>query len=260
MTPRDTLRQLLTVARQWQAAAFKAEPVEPDRAEKLAAEKRLSEILVQYFRHLKKRAIARLNADPPKQKAVSEWWDEDEFWEDDDFLTGLINLIVAATQAGALGLADMVGLSLDLTLTNKEAAAAAREYAYELVKGITETSREVLRDAVSAFVETPGMTIGDVIDALPFGEQRAALIATTEITRAYATGQAAAGAALKEQFPDVRVVKEWFTDNDDLVCAICGPLNGVEIEESELFGGEFDGPPAHPGCRCSVGYRTRING
>lgn len=259
MTPRAALLQLLTVARQWQAAAFqKAKPVEPGRAEKLAAERKLAALFTGYFARLGKQAAAKLRADPPKQKAAREWWDEDEFWDDADFLDGLLSLITAAVRGGVILLTDMIDLDLDLTATNKEAAAAAREYVYDLVKGITDTSRDALREAVSAFVETPGMTIGDVIAALPFDEQRAALIATTEITRAYATGQAAAGDALKEQYPDVRVVKTWYTNVDDRVCPICGPLHLVSAEMDEDFGGEFDGPPGHPGCRCWVTYGTRL--
>ncbi len=256
MNPRAALRDLLALARQWQVAAFKAR--DPGQADKRRAEDKLAALLRGYFALLAKQAAAKLHANPPKQKAAREWWDEDEFYEDDDFFAALLKLLLAAQAAGALQLKDMLGLDLNLTSVNKEAAAAARDYTFDLIKGLTDTSRDVLRDVIAEFVETPGMTLADVIERLPFDEQRAALVATTEITRAYATGQAAAGDALKEQFPDVRVIKTWFTDNDDRVCPICGPLNDVEVEGDELFGGEFDGPPAHPGCRCWVSYRTRI--
>jgi hypothetical protein len=260
VTPRAILLELLGLASVWRTAAFKARPVEPDAAEKLAAERKLAALLSVYFKRLGKKATARLRASPPQQKAAREWWDEDEFWEDDEFFSGMLAILLAAQQLGALSLSAMLGLELDLTATNREAAAAARKYTYDLIQDLTATSRDALRDVISAFVETPGMTLGDVIERLPFDEQRAALIATTEITRAYATGQAEAGAALKEQYPDVRVVKTWFTNNDDRVCPICGPLNGEEVDEDEEFAGEFDGPPGHPGCRCWVSYRTRING
>jgi hypothetical protein len=261
VTPRAILLELLGLASVWRDAALKARrPVEPDAGAKLTAERKLTALLAGYFARLNQKAQAKLRANLPTQKAAAEWWDEDEFWEDDEFFAGMLAILLAAQQLGALSLSAMLGLELDLSATNKEAAEAARAYTFELVKGLTETSRDALRDVISAFVETPGMTIGDVIERLPFDEQRAALIATTEITRAYATGQAAAGDAMKEQFPDVRVVKTWFTNNDDRVCPICGPLNGEEVDEDEDFGGEFDGPPGHPGCRCWVSYRTRING
>jgi hypothetical protein len=35
----------------------------------------------------------------------------------------------------------------------------------------------------------------------------------------------------------------WMTEQDDLVCPICEPMDGEEIDLGS-------GPPAHPGCRC----------
>ena len=261
--PRAHLRELLALAGRVLALhKARRRPAEPDAAEKLTAEAQLARVLRGYFARLQRRAVARLQARPPQQHAAKVAYVDDEFdadfFDDRDFLADLLKLLTAATRLGVLSLPDLLGLDLNLTATNKEAEQAAREYAYSLVKDLTETARQTLQDVISEFVATPGMTLGDVIDRLPFSEQRAALIATTEITRAYATGQAAAGAALKEQYPDVRVVKTWWTNNDDRVCPICGPLNGQEVDEGDLFDSEFDGPPAHPGCRCWVSYRTRI--
>jgi len=72
-----------------------------------------------------------------------------------------------------------------------------------------------------------------------------------------------AGQDLKEEWPDVRVVKTWETNNDDLVCDICRPLNGVEVEIDEPFvndetGDEFDCPPGHVNCRCWMDSTTDI--
>jgi hypothetical protein len=259
VNPRAVLRDLLKLAAEWQIAAFaKAKPPEPDAAEKLRAERKLAAVVGAYFARLAKKATAKLKADPPAQKATRIDDFDDEFFDDDDFFADLLAILIAAQQLGALSLPAMLSLDLDLNATNKEAEQAAKTYAYDLIKDLTDTSRETLRDAISDFVKTPGMTIGDVIDRLPFSEQRAALIATTEITRAYATGQAAAGESLKEQFPDVRVVKTWYTNVDDRVCPICGPLHLVSVDMDEEFDNEFDGPPAHPGCRCSITYGTRL--
>jgi hypothetical protein len=106
----------------------------------------------------------------------------------------------------------------------------------------------VLRDTISAFVDTPGMTLGQVVDSLPFDRDRAEMVATTEITRAYAEGNMQAGQAMREQFPDVRVVKVWFTSADAMVCPICSPLNGLEVDLDKPFSGTIDKPPAHPKC------------
>jgi len=250
--------RLVLVRRGYKALPPKSEP---DAAAKLKAEKKLAAVVGAYFARLAKRATAILLSGPPaEEKAVVIGWDTDDFWDDPEFVADLLAILVAANKLGVLSLPAMLGLDLDLTATNTEAEAAARQYAYDLIKDLTATSREALQTVIGDFVSTPGMTIGDVIDRLPFSEQRAALIATTEITRAYATGQAAAGAALAEQYPDVRVVKEWHSNRDEAVCPICSPLDGVEVDEDEQFDNEFDGPPSHPGCRCWVSYRTRING
>jgi len=42
----------------------------------------------------------------------------------------------------------------------------------------------------------------------------------------------------------------WNTRNDSLVCAICGPLDGVVVPLGGEFDGAGEGPEAHPGCRC----------
>lgn len=255
-----TIRAALLRALHHTEAALKARrPVEPDAAEKLRAERELAAVLKRYFAKLQRKAEAKLKASPPaKEKAVRAADFDAEFFDDDDFLADLLALLVAATKLGALSLPAMLGLDLNLNTTNKEAEQAAREYVYDLIKDLTATARETLQTVLADFVTTPGMTIGDVIERLPFSEERARLIATTEITRAYATGQAAAGETLKEQFPDVRVVKTWWTNNDDQVCPICSPLQGVTVDEDEEFDNEFDGPPSHPGCRCWISYRTRI--
>jgi len=156
-------------------------------------------------------------------------------------------------------------VQIDWTLINLRAAQWAREYVYDLIKDINKTTREVMREALSQFVETPGMTLRDVMDMLPFDEDRAQRIAVTEITRVYAKADQMAGEELKEQFPDVRVVKVWFTNNDDRVCELCGPLDNQEVEIDENFYTPeppyADGnPPRHPNCRCWTETTTKLEG
>lgn len=195
-------------------------------------------------------------------------WSEDE---DDDFDAELIDLLTQARLGGIALFGKQSPITIDYTLTNMEAARAAREYAYGLVKGIDDTSREALRQAVSMFVETPGMTIGDIVKLLPYDEDRALLIAVTEVTRAYATGQQTAGETLKAEFPDVRIVKHWFTNEDTWydgtvrrgVCELCEEIDGKEVNIDEDFyeiEDEYqDGnPPRHCGCRCWTEVSTDI--
>jgi hypothetical protein len=54
--------------------------------------------------------------------------------------------------------------------------------------------------------------------------------------------------------------KTWFTNNDDRVCDICGPMEGEEVASDESFSSGDDAPPAHVNCRCWVDYNTNLGG
>jgi hypothetical protein len=94
-------------------------------------------------------------------------------------VNALLELVIDDTREQLGGGADWAGV-------NAEAAAWAREYVGELIVGITETTREAVRQAVQNWIET-GAELGDLEQTLApvFGERRAQLIAATEVTRAY---------------------------------------------------------------------------
>ncbi len=86
----------------------------------------------------------------------------------------------------ALAEAVAVGLYPDVVAINRAALEWAAAYSYELVSGLTDTTREVVRRAITSFLATPGMTVGDLRAMLEpaFGKVRAEMIAITEVTRA----------------------------------------------------------------------------
>jgi len=145
------------------------------------------------------------------------------------------------------------GITFDPAILNTEALRWAREYSYDLVRGLTETTRSQIAEAISAFVGTPGMTIGD-IEALiepSFGRVRADMISVTEVTRAYSRATNELTDMLRTQTPEMVITRVNNTMNDELVCQICGPLEGAP--ESEWP--SQDGPPWHPNCRCGTSIR-----
>ena len=80
---------------------------------------------------------------------------------------------------------------------------------------------------------------------------------------ALATNAHVQGPMLKDEFPDVKVMKTWWTNNDSIVrkCPICWPMHGVTIPVDENFQtivGELDGPVGHVGCRCWRSTTTQI--
>ncbi len=226
---------------------------EPGRREKEEAERALYRLVLRVFRKQRAKAARYLEMHYPERKAETP--DIDLDWDDED-AAELARALQRAAQSGVNLFKLRVPLSIDFTLVNAEAVEAARKYAFGLIKGINDVTRDVLRRVISGFAATPGATLRDVMDMLPFDEERAMMVATTEITRAYAQGEIMAGQALAREFPEVKVKKRWFTNVDDRVCELCGPLDNMEVDLDEGFtaqGGDregVDGPPLHPRCRC----------
>jgi hypothetical protein len=244
--------------------------LEPGRLEKEKAEDRVAAVIKRRFNRQKARVRQHLEMYHPYRKDINHTDEELQSWlednpEDGDDATRIAILLSKAARGG-VKLFDMnVDLGGEFALTNTEAAKWAATYVYDLIRGIDQTTLEAMRNAISTFVSTPGYTIGDVMDLLPFNSERARRVAVTEITRAYAEGNQLAAGALAEQFPGVRVTKRWYTNQDDRVCEVCGPLGDQEpIDQDESWttvdGDELENPPAHVNCRCWTSYSTDIEG
>lgn len=164
----------------------------------------------------------------------------------------------ALVQAADLGVRigvrqlDTIGMGFDWTLANTAARDWANAYVGQLITSIEETTRAQVRQAVAAWVDN-----GDTLEALirelepTFGRARAELIASTEVTRAYAEGTQAA-------YREAGVIErmQWRTARDEIVCPVCGALNGQQADLGQRFTNPQNGrdyfPPAHPRCRCWI--------
>ncbi len=137
-------------------------------------------------------------------------------------------------------------------IVNETARQWATEYTYDLVRGINSTTQSALQQIFDTFNSTPGMTRGELEQMIAplFGPVRASMIAVTETTRTAAAATNAQQVYLRDQ--GFNLIRVWNTNADDLVCPICGPLNGRP--ESE-WGATVGSPPAHVNCRCSVVLR-----
>jgi hypothetical protein len=226
---------------------------EPKRREKLVLEERIRRALQRRFRRQRAKLEAYLQTLPRVKDYMLplDLFDDEENGE-------LIRLMLKGAAGGVEQFAETVSVGYDWSMVNMSAAEWAANAVGELIKAIDEVTRKAIQKAIELFITTPGMTIGDVMGALPFGEERARTIAVTEITRAYAQGQLMAGEDLRKAYPDVKVTKVWNTNADDFVCDICGPLDGAEVGLDEQFEGGIDEPPAHVNCRCWMQTRTRI--
>lgn len=166
----------------------------------------------------------------------------------------LRRMLVASSDLGvqiAVQQMENVGLSFDWTLSNIAARDWANQYAGELVGGINNTTRRTIQQSVAAWIDN-----GDPLSALVkeleplFGRERAELISSTEVTRAFWRGN-------MEAWRESGVVEvlEHRVANDERVCPRCGPLAGTrtvignpEIEHPD--GTAYHELPIHPRCRC----------
>lgn len=155
------------------------------------------------------------------------------------------------TREHVLDVAAEIGVMFDPAIINTRAAEWARRYTYELVDGLVDTTRKVLQETISAFIETPELTHRDLAKMLEptFGAVRAEMIGVTETTRAYSMATVQYQNLL--EIEGLAMVRVWKTAADDRVCPICAPLD--EMPEPDWPAEYEAGPPAHPRCRCGVG-------
>lgn len=159
-----------------------------------------------------------------------------------------------------------VGIKVDWTSPNTNAMAWADKYTFELVKGLEDTTVkqvqaniERLQQDVQQFFEQPttladlagniGQYIPDWEDQLGrvwSSEERAKMIAATEVTRASVQGEYDSVQFLKDEY-GIEMMAVWQTSSDETVCDICGPLHGKREGD-----GWDEPPPAHVNCRCAV--------
>lgn len=215
-------------------------------------EQRLARALSRvYGRH--RREIVELLGDPPDPVRLDV-----EFWNrSSEELQAVVRPIlekVALESAEQLARESVIGV--DWGLVNQSAADWASRYTFDQVSGITRTSQRAIQRAISRYF-AQGQTIGELYDSLSriFGPVRAEMIAVTEITRAAARGEVLIADDIARQ--GVVMVRVWQTNRDELVCPICGPLQGQQAENGIFThpdGSTYTEPPAHVRCRCWLNH------
>lgn len=134
------------------------------------------------------------------------------------------------------------GLGIDWGVINERAATWSSKYSFDLVTGITNTTRNTLQAQISDFFRD-ARTLKDLENTLSnlFGPVRAAMIAQTEVTRAASAAEEAYAEELRRL--GLKVTFRWETNADERVCPICEPRNGTLQGD-----GWQEPPPAHPRC------------
>lgn len=173
---------------------------------------------------------------------------DDAFWQaqQQSLVQAILPMLTQMADDAARGAYDALPsasrVAVDWGTASTAAQSWATDYGYDLVKGLTDTTRAFLRDAITEWASS-GQPLSELLDQLEpvFGAQRASLIGATEVTRVYHS----AGVAVWKQ-SDIVTGYRFNTDEDATVCDECAALDG------QVFGLDDDdnAPPLHPGCRC----------
>jgi len=150
-----------------------------------------------------------------------------------------------------------IGIGVDFDNVNRAAVNWARQHSEEVMQQIWLRTHEYTLDVLSRYSGVgeviaqgyeEGLTIREISERLErmFSPVRAERIAVTETTRAVVEGERTYVAELERETGQ-RMIPIWMTANDELVCPICAPKN-----EKPITNGDY--PPAHPNCRCGVGW------
>lgn len=145
-------------------------------------------------------------------------------------------------------------LAMRFDATNPAAVAWAKDHAAELAKNLSETTEQVIKDAIARVTEEGDLDQAyDVIEAAVGDDARAELIARTEVMTAANEGQRQAWDQATDEgllTGDERVA--WIATAD--ACPLCEELDGAERDlDGEYPDDGGEGPPLHPNCRCTEG-------
>lgn len=218
---------------------------DPHAHVKLQAEQHLAAAMTTYFTGLQDRIAAWAETRKGIKSIPAA-----QFWagEDKTLLAVLQPHLTRMAYSGMHIAAEKVGIAFDNSMANKAAADWAAEYTDTLLQQLDTTTQDGVGPIIEDWINTDGATMGDLFQSLMdtklMGADRASMIATTETTRAFAQGEIA-------QYSQAGITRmRWNTDNDEVVCDICEPLNGEVRTIGEEYGDGITEPPGHVNCRC----------
>lgn len=159
----------------------------------------------------------------------------------------IAELITIGGQAGEVLYKSPIGISRISELV----LDAAQTKTSELVSGVTETTRDLVRSAINRGLAAgePTSQITERVYEVVNNPVRADMIARTESVNSYQLGL--------RTFAKETGAKSKTWEALLNACRICSPLNGVTVKIDRPFMspiGPVMQPAAHPRCRCGVIY------
>lgn len=245
------------------ARARRLAPVPFDRPTARQAVSSIAKLLRKAFAQIEPKVIAAVRqglgkvAKDKKPKAKAQQIADDLDFSELIDLGGDIgdDLGDLTTDSGRAALAQLgVDDRSDLVnQVNDAAVQAAKDHAAELVSGVDERTRSMVRDLIAGGLENNigADAIADGIsDSGLFSDERADLIARTEVSRANSEAALDGYRAARDD-AGVAVKKSWLLGPDP--CQICeGNADDGDIDLDDDFSSGDDAPPAHPNCECAV--------
>ena len=220
------------------------------------AEAQLATDLAEYFNGLSERAdrFVDWTQMPVTIQAAATPSNGDPVWKDEEanLTAAIIDAITALLAVGGQSGEIAYGIDLGIDTLDEAILKAARTQTAQLVGGVTETTRDLIREAVQQSIARGEDVFAARarLEGIIKNPVRADLIARTESVNGYQAGlrnfAGRTGA----------VSKTW--ESIIGACSVCRPLDGKTIDIDELFvlpnGREVQHPSAHPRCRCGLIY------
>lgn len=221
---------------------------EKEQAVRMAVEQRAERNIRKAFEDMRETLIPTGSAeDDPNEIAarIQREWRISQKLQDE--LTRALQDGVDLGVSVAINQFENVGFGFDWTMANELVRDWVTRYSLELIRDIDETSRRRTNQALERWVSNGEPLEALIRDLEPiFGRRRAELIASTEVTRAYAEGQ-----RISYQQSGVVEKIEIQVARDERVCPICGSLHGKRYP-LETGVPDLGFPPFHPRCRCWI--------
>lgn len=255
LNAREQLHVAIHAAEEWQES-YKASPKTFRRLLELEAS--LETAAGEYLHELAPRAVTYVDwsrlPEPVKADAGPVINNDDPAWANEEklLIAATIEIITELIATGAIAGEYLYGIPMGFSTLDEAIMQAARLYTAQMVKGITETTRKLIRESVAksiALGENASQATERLLSLID-NPIRANLISQTEPVNAYQTGL--------KHFATETGAKQKTWDGLVGACQLCSPLIGKTIDIDELFmlsnRTEVDRPAIHPRCRCGLIY------
>lgn len=170
-----------------------------------------------------------------------------------ELLSGNIDLAAFLYWVGSKGgqsALDKLGIDGVFNLKNPKLLAFFDDHSRLILKQVDEFSKrwiaEKIQDGISKGLDPQEIVAILKNEGKDISALRAERIVITETANALVKVEIAA--AMRYGIEE----KIWRTSLDDRVDEICKGLEGKRVRINESFPGGYDGPPAHPICRCFI--------